>query len=91
MATGPALVVRLSSLGDVLLAAHLPSLLRAASPGRRVLFLTKERFAGVLRGHPDVDRFYVLEDCFAEIGPRQTRGSFSFVGRNDTNWPKREQ
>ncbi len=61
-AAGPALVVRLRSLGDVLLAAHLPSLLRAAAPGRRVLFLTKERFAGALRGHPDVDRFYVLED-----------------------------
>ncbi|HEU4725463.1 MAG TPA: glycosyltransferase family 9 protein [Candidatus Eisenbacteria bacterium] len=62
MAAGPALVVRLSSLGDVLLAAHLPSLLRIAAPGRRVLFLTKERFAEVLRGHPDVDRFYMLED-----------------------------
>lgn len=78
MATGPALVVRLSSLGDVLLAAHLPSLLRAASPGRRVLFLTKERFAGVLRGHPDVDRFYVLEDGSSDPaapGPLGVKGS----------------
>ncbi|HET9952403.1 MAG TPA: glycosyltransferase family 9 protein [Candidatus Eisenbacteria bacterium] len=62
MTAGPALVVRLSSLGDVILAAHVPSLLRAASPGRRVLFLTKERHADILRGHPDIDRFYVLED-----------------------------
>ena len=59
---GPALVARLSSLGDVILAAHLPSLLRAASPGRRVLFLTKERYGDIVRGHPDVDRFYVLEE-----------------------------
>ena len=62
MARGSALVVRFSSLGDVLLAAHVPSYLRQAEPGRRVLFLTKERYAGVLRGHPDVDRFYMLED-----------------------------
>lgn len=78
MAHGPALVVRLSSLGDVLLAAHLPSLLRAASPGRRVLFLTKERFVEVLRGHPDVDRFYVLEDGSgdpAAPGPLGVKGS----------------
>lgn len=76
--SGPALVVRLSSLGDVLLAAHLPSLLRVAAPGRRVLFLTKERFAGVLRGHPDVDRFYILEDGSsdpAEPAPLGVKGS----------------
>ena len=78
MASGPALVVRLSSLGDVLLAAHLPSLLRAASPGRRVLFLTKGRYADVLRGHPDVDRFYVLEDRSSDPaapGPLGVKGN----------------
>lgn len=62
MASGSALVVRFSSLGDVLLAAHVPTYLRRAAPGRRVLFLTKERYAGALREHPDVDRFYLLED-----------------------------
>ncbi len=55
-------MLRFSSLGDVLLAAHLPSFLRRASPDRRVLFVTKERHAHVLRGHPDVHRFYMLQD-----------------------------
>ena len=62
MARGAALVVRFSSLGDVLLAAHLPAFLRDADPGRRVLFATKERYAAILRGHPDVARFFLLED-----------------------------
>ncbi|HET7497266.1 MAG TPA: glycosyltransferase family 9 protein [Candidatus Eisenbacteria bacterium] len=62
MARGAALVVRFSSLGDVLLAAHLPSFLRDADTGRRVLFATKERYAPILRGHPDVARFFLLED-----------------------------
>lgn len=62
MAVGAALVVRFSSLGDVLLAAHLPSFLRDAGASRRVLFATKERHASILRGHPDVDRFFLLED-----------------------------
>ncbi len=62
MPHGPAVVVRFSSLGDVLLAAHVPSFLRAADPGRRVLFVTKERYAVALRGHPDIDRFYTLHD-----------------------------
>lgn len=58
----PAAVVRFSSLGDVLLAAHVPSFLKMKSPGRRALFVTKERYGAILRGHPDVDRFYLLQD-----------------------------
>jgi len=60
------LAIRFSSLGDVLLAAHVPSFLRLADPERRVLFVTKERFAAALRGHPDIDRFYMLEDGSAD-------------------------
>lgn len=55
-------VIRFSSLGDVLLAAHAPSFLRKTAPGRRVLFVTKERYAEALRGHPHIDRFYALAD-----------------------------
>ena len=55
-----AVVVRFSSLCDVLLAAHVPSFLRRVDPGRRVAFVTKERYADVLRGHPDVERVLAL-------------------------------
>lgn len=57
-----AAVIRFSSLGDVLLAAHVPSFLRRTVPDRRVLFVTKERYADALRGHPHIDRFYALAD-----------------------------
>lgn len=80
MPHGPAVVVRFSSLGDVLLAAHVPSFLRAAEPGRRVLFVTKERYAAALRGHPDIDRFYTLRDGTsdpAEPAPFGFTGSLS--------------
>jgi heptosyltransferase-2 len=68
MARGAALVVRFSSLGDVLLAAHLPAFLHDAGRDeeRRVLFAVKERFAPILRGHPDVARFFLLEDGSAD-------------------------
>ncbi|MGE5175307.1 MAG: glycosyltransferase family 9 protein [Hyphomicrobiales bacterium] len=88
MPRGPALVVRFSSLGDVLLAAHLPRFLREADPGRRVLFATKDRYAAALHGHPDVDRFYFLEDATtdptapAPVGVRGTLGDLaSFLRR----------
>lgn len=57
-----AVVVRFSSLGDVLLAGHYPSFLRRVQPGRPITFVTKERYAAILRGHPDVDRVLALRD-----------------------------
>jgi heptosyltransferase-2 len=83
MPRGTALVVRFSSLGDVLLAAHLPAFLRDADPGRRVLFATKERYAAVLRGHPDVARFYLLADGSldpAAPAPIAVTGSLGILG-----------
>jgi len=56
-------VVRFSSLGDVLLAAHVPSFLKRANPGERVLFITKARYASVLDGHHDVDGLLLLENA----------------------------
>ena len=57
-----AAVVRFSSLGDVLLAAHVPGFLKQEDPGRRVLFVTKERYGSLLRGHPHLDRVYAVHD-----------------------------
>ena len=57
-----AAVVRFSSLGDVLLAAHVPGFLKQEDPGRRVLFVTKERYTSLLRGHAAIDRVYAVRD-----------------------------
>jgi heptosyltransferase-2 len=57
-----AAVVRFSSLGDVLLAAHLPSFLHGRDPDRPVHFVTKERYAGLLEGHPHVARVHALRE-----------------------------
>jgi heptosyltransferase-2 len=57
-----AAVVRFSSLGDVLLAAHVPGFLKQEDPARRVLFVTKGRYVNLLHGHPHVDRMYALRE-----------------------------
>ncbi len=57
-----AAVIRFSSLGDVLLAAHVPGFLKREDPERRVLFLTKARYMDLLRDHPDIDRVYAVTD-----------------------------
>lgn len=65
-ATGPApdsaplLIVRFSSIGDLLLAEPVPRLLKARRPERPILFLTHERFAEIPAGWPAVDETLVL-------------------------------
>jgi heptosyltransferase-2 len=64
-----AAVVRFSSLGDLLLAAHVPGYLKEEDSVRRVLFVTKWRYADLLRGHPHVDRVYAVRERHGQETP----------------------
>jgi heptosyltransferase-2 len=50
------LLVRFSSLGDVVLATAAAANVKAAIPGARVTFLTGSAYAPLFEGHPAVDR-----------------------------------
>jgi heptosyltransferase-1 len=54
------LIVRLSALGDVVVAAPLASALRRAHPDARLAWLVEDRFAGAIEGHPALDRVMVF-------------------------------
>jgi heptosyltransferase-2 len=63
------LVIRLSSLGDIVLTTPILRLLRTYCPAAQIDFLTKTAYADLLSGHPCVD--HVI--CFAaQQGLRQT-------------------
>ncbi|MBL0349382.1 MAG: glycosyltransferase family 9 protein [Elusimicrobia bacterium] len=62
MLTRSALVVRLSSLGDVLLTIPVFENLRRAWPEARLTLLVKKAFAPALAGHPAVDELLIFED-----------------------------
>jgi heptosyltransferase-2 len=64
------LVIRLSSLGDVVLTGPVYKNLKAHWPDARVSVLVKPQFAAVLEGHPGVDqviRYRGLSDALARI------------------------
>lgn len=75
-----AAVVRFSSLGDVLLAAHVPSFLKREDSGRRVLFLTKARYMDILRDHPDIDRVYAVTSGRPDLTAPATAGVTGSIG-----------
>jgi ADP-heptose:LPS heptosyltransferase len=55
------LIVRLSAMGDVLQALPALAALRAARPGAEIGWVVERRFAGLLEGHPSIDRLFVFE------------------------------
>ena len=56
------LVIRLSSLGDVVLTAPVFHALRQAWPDAQITALTKESFGDVLLGNPNIDQTHVAEE-----------------------------
>ncbi len=56
------LVLRLSSVGDVVLSEPVVAALRDAAPGAEIGFATKARYADLLNSHPAVTRLHVLRE-----------------------------
>ena len=55
------LVVRLSSLGDIVLSSPVYKNLKAKWPQSHITLLVKPQFAQVLAGHPDIDEIMVAK------------------------------
>ena len=66
------LIVRLSALGDVVHCLPLLDVLRRARPEAEIGWLVEEKAASLLRGHPQIDRLWVLPR--AEIAGLLRRG-----------------
>lgn len=55
------LIIRLSAIGDILLATPLLRALRQKHPQAKLDFVVKANFAAVLRHHPEIDHLYALD------------------------------
>ena len=55
------LVIRLSSLGDIVLSSPVYKNIKEAWPQARITLLVKPQFAQVLAGHPDIDEIMVAK------------------------------
>jgi heptosyltransferase-2 len=81
---GPAvLFIRFSSLGDVVLATAAVQSLKAARPGARITFLTKDLYRPLLEGHPAIDRVVGFKDSGGSGGLASLHRLCRGLGRFD--------
>ncbi len=64
------LIIRLSAIGDILLATPLIRALRQKHPQAKLDFVVKADFAEVLRHHPEIDHLYELNPAGGWAGLR---------------------
>lgn len=73
------LVVRFSSIGDILMTTPVLRCLKEQLPGVELHYLTKRKFAFVLEGNPRIDRFHYLDDSFSEMVGQLRAEHFDFL------------
>lgn len=68
------LVVRLSSLGDIVLSSPVYKNLKNKWPNSHITLLVKPQFAQVLAGHPDIDHIMVAKKACGATSSKSARG-----------------
>lgn len=58
------LIIRFSSIGDIVLTTPVVRCLRKQVPDAEIHFLTKQSFRGILSSNPYIDKIHVLADSF---------------------------
>ncbi len=63
------LIIRFSSIGDIVLTTPVLRNLKQQVDGAEVHYLTKKQYAGILETNPYVDKVHVLDESFSELLP----------------------
>ncbi|MEP7265184.1 MAG: glycosyltransferase family 9 protein, partial [Bacteroidota bacterium] len=61
------LIVRFSSIGDIVLTTPVIRCLKEQIPGCEIHYLTKKSFADVLKGNPYIDKLYTIDHDINEV------------------------
>ncbi len=73
------LVIRLSSIGDIVLMTPAIRCLRARYPDSEIHFLTKKSFAAVTEANPYIDRFHYYDRDFGALARTLAGEKFDYV------------
>ena len=66
------LIIRFSSIGDIIMTSPVPRCLKAQLPGAEVHFVTKKQNRFLAEANPHFDKYFLLEDSLTDLA-RQLR------------------
>ncbi|MDX5420497.1 MAG: glycosyltransferase family 9 protein [Hymenobacteraceae bacterium] len=73
------LILRFSSIGDIVLTTPVIRCIKQQVPGAEVHYCTKQGFKGILEHNPYVDRVHVLGDSLSELVRQLKAENFDYV------------
>ncbi|MCX6282203.1 MAG: glycosyltransferase family 9 protein [Bacteroidetes bacterium] len=73
------LVIRFSSIGDIVLTTPVVRCLKQQLPGAEVHYITKKQFEPVLKSNPYIDNLWLYDGNFKSLVPRLRSERFDFI------------
>lgn len=73
------LVIRFSSIGDIVLTSAVVRCLKQQLPGAEIHFLTKKQFEPVIRANPYIDKRWAYDHNFKDLIPQLKSQGFDFI------------
>lgn len=73
------LVIRFSSIGDIVLTSPLLRCLKQQVEGAEIHFLTKKSFANIVKNNPNVSKIYAIETSIYEVLPQLKTEDYTYV------------
>jgi ADP-heptose:LPS heptosyltransferase len=73
------LIIRFSSIGDIVLTTPVIRCLKQQLPGVEIHYLTKKSFKGVVENNPYISKVHTFEKRLTEVLPELKKANFDFV------------
>jgi ADP-heptose:LPS heptosyltransferase len=73
------LIVRFSSIGDIVLTTPVIRCLKQQLKGAEIHFLTKQKFASVIEHNSYIDKLYTTGDSLSDVLPELKRENYDYV------------
>jgi ADP-heptose:LPS heptosyltransferase len=83
------LIIRFSSIGDIVLTSPVIRCLKSQSPATEIHFLTKKNHQSLLNHNPYISKVWLFEDNFRELIPLLKAENFSFIADLHKNFRSR--
>lgn len=73
------LVIRFSSIGDIVLTTPVLRCLKAQQPGSEIHYCTKKSYSSLLEHNPHIDKLFYLEDSLSELAEQLKSERYDWV------------